>query len=114
MLTKLACLPTMDTPQTCELCRKPYEDVTEHIIMFCTSLNEPRNNMWDELVNVLEVEQFVELWSKPESDILDIILGGRWPPFRDKSTRDGFYKVVLKYVKPYFKTIQSNIKWLRM
>ena len=114
MLTKLACLPTMDTPQTCELCRKAYEDVTEHIIMFCTSLNEPRNNMWDELVNVLEVEQFVELWSKPEADILDIILGGRWPPFRDKSTRDGFYKVVLKSVKPYFKAIQLNIKWLRM
>jgi hypothetical protein len=34
--------------------------------------------MWDDLVNIIRVGNFVDLWGKPDEDILDILLGGKW------------------------------------
>jgi hypothetical protein len=112
-LTKVACLPTSETPTKCELCETEYHDVTEHIIMYCTSLNNVRNCMWDDMVNVLGVEDFVDLWSKPEEDILDIILGGRWRPLQNTQTRLEFLNVLSNYTDAFFESVQTNVKWLR-
>jgi hypothetical protein len=112
-LTKVACLPTSETPTKCELCETEYHDVTEHIIMYCTSLNDVRNCMWDDMVNVLGVEDFVDLWSKPEEDILDIILGGRWRPLQNTQTRLEFLNVLSNYTDAFFESVQTNVKWLR-
>jgi hypothetical protein len=111
-LAKLVCLPT-GTIRQCELCNNDYNDITEHIIMSCSSLHNERNCMWDDMVNNLGVEKFVNLWSRPDEEILDILLGGRWPPLHDPNTRQQFYDILCRYTDAYYKAVQSNLKWLR-
>ena len=74
-LAKMISLPTMDET-ACSFCSKIYDDVTLHIIMYCTALNKCRDQLWDDIVNVLGVVPTVDLWSKCEEDILLIIMGG--------------------------------------
>jgi hypothetical protein len=69
--------------------------------------------MWDDMVNVLGVEDFVDLWSKPEEDILDILLGGRWRPLQNTQTRLEFLNVLSNYTDAFFESVQTNVKWLR-
>ena len=80
--------------------------------MYCTELNDVRNEMWDGMLNVLGVELFVDLWSKPDLDILDILLGGHWPPLRNRTTRTDLQNVLNEYAYCYFKAAQANFKWL--
>ena len=112
-LAKLACLPTLNTTEQCTMCDKDYVDITEHVVMYCTGLTDIRNNMWDDMVNILEVEDFVELWNKPDEDILDILLGGYWNPLRHRQTRIDFLTIMNKYSVKFFKTVKRNMAWLR-
>ena len=58
--------------------------------------------MWDVLVNVLFVEDSVDLWGKPDEDIVDILLGGKWRPLRNNQTRQEFYNIIDNYADQFF------------
>ena len=90
---KLVCLPTLDQPVKCKLCDSEHTDITEHIIMYCTELTDHRNSMWDDMVDTLDVEDFVNIWPKPEEDILDILLDGKWEPLRDTELAPSGYEI---------------------
>ena len=111
-LAKMISLPTMDET-TCSLCSNIYDNVTLHIIMYCTALNKCRDQLWDDIVNVLGVVPTVDLWSKCEEDILIIIMGGYWSPLRDPITRQEFLSILNKYVDVFYGAVKSNIKWFR-
>ena len=112
-LAKLVCLPTSYTPWKCELCQAEYCDVAEHVIMHCSSLAKARDCMWDDLVNFLRVEDFVDLWGKPDEDILDVLLGGKWRPLKNNDIRHEFYNIICRYADEFFLAVQRNVKWLR-
>ena len=113
MLAKLLSLPTKETAVSCVLCNNDYYDVTEHIFMYCIYLNDIRNTMWDDMINVLNVELSVELWNKPDHEILDIMLGARWSALRDRSLREEFLDVIVKYTETFNSAIKKNLSWLR-
>ena len=113
MLAKLLSLPTKETAVSCVLCNNDYYDVTEHIFMYCIYLNDIRNTMWDDMINVLNVELSVELWNKPDYEILDIMLGARWSALRDRALREEFLDVIVKYTETFNSAIKKNLLWLR-
>ena len=97
-LGTLMCLPVSDESLTCNnICHRNYTDVTEHIMMQCTGLNDCRNSMWEEIVNVLNVETSVELWNMSDEKILDILLGAKWTPLRNQLIRDEFLTIIGKH-----------------
>ena len=112
-LTKLVCLPTYTVPLTCELCGTEYHDVVEHIFVYCPDMMDVRDSMWEELVNTLDVEDFVDLWNKPDDETLDILLGAKWRPLRNKQTRQDFLDIMCRHTKSFYAAVQRNLKWLK-
>ena len=71
-----------------------------------------RDSMWEELVNTLDVEDFVDLWNKPDDETLDILLGAKWRPLRNKQTRQDFLDIMCRHTKSFYAAVQRNLKWL--
>ena len=42
--------------------------------MKCSDLMTTRDRMWDDIMNTFEVDDFVDLWGRPDPDILDVLL----------------------------------------
>ena len=111
-LAKLVTLPTV-TVGTCTLCDSPFTDIVQHVIMNCSDLMTTRDRMWDDIMNTFEVDDFVDLWGRPDPDILDVLLGAKWRPLSDTQTREQLYDILCRYADTYFKAVQNNLKWLK-
>ena len=47
-----------------------------HIIMDCPSMSEHRNQLWDSIIDILDVEASVDLFHLDDVAILAAMLGG--------------------------------------
>ena len=65
------------------------------------------------MVNILGVEEFVNLWNKPDSVIVDILMGRRWNCLKDKGTRVDFYDIISKHAQTFYFAAKHNLKWLK-
>ena len=66
----------------CKLCGKCIHYLPLHIVMECSALCKERCELFDNIVNDLEVNQSVNLFEKVDLTILSIIMGGQWDIFR--------------------------------
>ena len=69
----------------CPLCYAISADMVQHIFTYCQVLNELRNDLWDQITNLLGVELSVTLFQKTDSEIVDIFLGGLWEIDTDRT-----------------------------
>ena len=82
----------------CQLCDKPFDDYIEHVLTRCEKLNEHRNNLWDEILNLFGVNVEVELFKLEDETSMSIMLGMTWDGF-DPKMRDTFMCTVSKWTK---------------
>ena len=54
--------------------------------------------MWDELLDVLDVQAEAVLLAKPDEDILHILLGKNWNGFINVDQRAEFYRISAKHI----------------
>ena len=104
---KLLCVPTGE--YNCEMCDDEYNELAEHIIMSCRSLRAERDALWDDMVNEMEVSDFVNLWTREGSDILYSMMGTRWPPLSSPNCRTIFLAVMAKF----YNAAKRNYRWLK-
>jgi hypothetical protein len=69
----------------------------EHILIRCEQLLEERNDLWENIVNVLGVKAEVELFCKEDEDIMRIMLGKEWQ-YLNKDQYDQFTCIVARAV----------------
>ena len=73
-------------------------DSVEHVMMRCEGLLAERNNMWDKLLDGVNVHAEVHLLNKCDMNILDILLGRRWSKLTNGSDINNFYCTVSPFV----------------
>ena len=111
-LAKLLSLPNIECK--CKICDEIYSDLVCHILMCCSKLNSERNYLWDNIINVLSVEDSVELGNMSEMEITLILLGKKWDKLKDRVYRELFYCTVAEQILINFKySIIVNFPWFR-
>ncbi len=60
----------------CEFCGSLNEDILLHCAMHCPKTKEERDDMWDILINKLDVDQSVYLHSLEDDEFLSVLMGG--------------------------------------
>jgi hypothetical protein len=61
----------------CKLCSRITSDIAAHFILDCPRLYSSRDRMMDEIVNVLNVQNYVDLTNLDDNEILNSILGSK-------------------------------------
>ena len=74
------CLSIPDNAEllACNLCQATSYNIIEHYLIYCTSVNDLRNKMWDDISDALDVVHSVQLFSRDDVQILHVLLGGDW------------------------------------
>ena len=80
ILRIIRCLAIPDEGEllVCTLCDKNYENILQHYISYCTCVNDLRNQMWQDIIDILDVNESVQLFSKDEYEIFHIFIRGPW------------------------------------
>jgi hypothetical protein len=97
LLIQLLSIPDNCNVFVCNLCNKQTDDYVEHILIRCEQLLEERNDLWENIVNVLGVKAEVELFCKEDEDIMRIMLGKEWQ-YLNKDQYDQFICIVARAV----------------
>ncbi len=82
----------------CLHCNTEYIDCTDHILNSCRALNNIRNMLWDTIVDVFNVEAEVNLFSRDDDDIVDILLGKDWSYLNNVSDKDLFLCTISTFI----------------
>jgi hypothetical protein len=64
-------------------------DIVKHVLMHCRMNMYERNEFFERLCDIIDVESFVKLWGNEDESILQIILGGM-PSFFDEMSIDDY------------------------
>ena len=58
----------------------------------CPSMSEHRNQLWDNIIDILDVEANIDLFHRDDVAILAAMLGGTWNMYRyiDSDTYNAF------------------------
>ncbi len=80
----------------CSMCRDVVSNLPIHLFIYCVELNDVRNVMWDELIDILGVTLWVILGSKLDVDLVAIFLGANWE-LEDEGVFDKVVSTVAKY-----------------
>ncbi len=75
-LVKLLTIPV--SLACCPLCYKISSDMVQHVLVYCEMLSGVRNQMWDELTDLLGVRYARILFKKTDAEVTVIFLGGLW------------------------------------
>ena len=70
-------------PVSCFMCGKTYTDAVEHFIMSCESWNHFRNEMWQKLLDPIDIACETDMFKRANDDVLEILLGKEWPIMAD-------------------------------
>ncbi len=81
----------------CNLCNKPFNDYIEHIFCRCGKLNDKRNGLWDDILNIFGVEMEVDLFQRDDDESICIMLGMTWNTIIPEQ-RDLFVCTVAKWI----------------
>jgi len=68
-----------DEPMLCTACGQIVTDSVEHVMMRCASLVDERNDMWNRILDSVEVQAEAELVARDDLETLDILLGKNSP-----------------------------------
>ena len=77
MLARLFSLPQSE-PDLCGLCHCIYLDVIDHLFMNCVALKVEREQLWNTIMNDLDVEASVYLFNLPDNEMFDVFLSNHW------------------------------------
>jgi len=101
----------------CKLCQQPYTDIVTHLISQCTTLVVERNELWDFLVNELDVELSATLFNLADEEFSDIICGRVWNLLESTWTTseiDKLYSGISALMKKlYSQGFRDNYIWIR-
>jgi hypothetical protein len=64
--------------------------MVQHVIVDCGSLVALRNQMWDNLTDILGVHYAMTLFQKCDANVTDIFLGGQWELDIEPTMADSF------------------------
>ena len=70
----------------CDMCGGVVNDVPDHYINHCPSLNAIRDKAWDDITDICGVSGAVDLFSRSDTDIADMWCGKRWTYTKDNDT----------------------------
>ena len=113
-MIKLTTIPIHYEDQICLSCGQTYTDVVNHCIAECNDLMQIRNDLWDVIVDVLDVGSSVTLFNKTDSDVIDILLGKSWENLSDRDHIDLFYTSISAVIVKLIPNICKNLPWYRM
>ena len=95
-------------------CGQIYTDIVDHCIAECNVDMQTRNDLWDIILDVLDVRSGVELFNKQDSDIIDILLGKAWQNLSDCAELELFYTSISTVIINFIPNICKNLPWYRM
>jgi len=113
-MLKLLTIPIFDKEEICVSCCKMYDDIVRHSIAECSIYIKERNELWDIIINILDVHSSVELFNASDDDIIDILLGKHWYKLSTQGNSDIFYTTVSSAVVKFIPNVCMNIPWYRM
>ena len=73
---KLIAIRKLSQPAVCGKCDQQYLYIPVQIVMDCPSMSEHRNQLWDNIIDILHVEASVDLFLLDDVAILATMLGG--------------------------------------
>ena len=73
LLIKLLSIPEGIVVE-CGMCKQIISNIVIHMFVYCVALNSVRNTMWEEIINMLDVEFSVALDNKSDSELVSIFL----------------------------------------
>ena len=97
-MIRMLTIEQTDEEMLCIKCKKTLVDSVEHTLLRCEGLLSERSAMWDELLDVLDVQAEAVLLAKPDEDILHILLGKNWNGFINVDQRAEFYRISAKHI----------------
>ena len=97
---KLITIPKLSQPAVCGTCGQQYLYTPVHIIMDCPSMSEHRNQPWDNIIDILDVEASVDLFHLDDVAILAAMLDGTWNMYRyiDRDTYNAFLIASIRHI----------------
>ena len=113
-MIKLITIPINYEVKTCVSCGQIYTDIVDHCIAECNVDMQTRNDLWDIILDVLDVRSGVELFNKQDSDIIDILLGKAWQNLSDRAELELFYTSISTVIINFIPNICKNLPWYRM
>jgi len=85
-------------PLLCPGCGKIFTDAADHVINRCSSLIKQRNDMWNNILDNIDVTSESLFISKDEEETLDILLGKDAPDIFSEDYRLSLTKEVGYYI----------------
>ena len=97
---KLITIPKLSQPAVCGKCDQQYLYTPVHIVMDCPSMSEHRNQLWDNIIDILDVEASVDLFHLDDVAILAAMLVGTWNLYRyiDRDTYNAFLIASIRHI----------------
>ena len=91
-LVKLLAYPEYIDPVICHLCNDTLSDVVEHFILRCSYFIQIRQDMWDYLLNNIDIKYESDIFNRPDNDILELLLGKKWNKIENVQEQYEFIK----------------------
>ena len=97
---KVITIPKLSQPAVCGKCDQQYLYTPVHIVMDCPSMSEHWNQLWDNIIDILDVEASVDLFHLADVAILDAMLGGTWNMYKyiDRDTYNAFLIASIRHI----------------
>ena len=103
---KLITLPKLSQPAVCGKCGQQYLYTPVHIVMDCPSMSEHRSQLWDNIIDILDVEASVDLFHLDDVAILAAMLGGTWNMYR-YIDRDTYNAILIASIRHIAKMVRA-------
>ena len=99
-LAKLITIPKLSQPAVCGTFDQQYLYTPVHIVMDCPSMSEHGNQLWDHIIDILDVEASVDLFHLDDVAILAAMVGGTWYMYSyiDRDTCNAFLNASIRHI----------------